>query len=136
MGESDYDALIAGINTAMANIENGVEPEPDPELQAALNAAVADAQETLALRGPGYPVAEGASYNALNEAIATAQAVTYPTAAAVEALTTATHPYKCATDPPLTTSMLSLSPTRVKRSTTCRTLAPKTCSRSPLKAKN
>ena len=98
MGESDYDALIAGINTAMANIENGVEPEPDPELQAALNAAVADAQETLALRGPGYPVAEGESYNALNEAIATAQAVTYPTAAAVEALTTATHTYKCATD--------------------------------------
>lgn len=98
MGESDYDALIAGINTAMANIENGVEPEPDPELQAALNAAVADAQETIALRGPGYPVAEGESYNALNEAIATAQAVTYPTAAAVEALTTATHTYKCATD--------------------------------------
>lgn len=98
MGESDYDALIAGLNTAIANIENGVEPEPDPELQAALNAAVADAQETLALRGPGYPVAEGESYNALNEAIATAQAVTYPTAAAVEALTTATHTYKCATD--------------------------------------
>lgn len=98
MGESDYDALIAGLNTAMANIENGVEPEPDPELQAALNAAVADAQETIALRGPGYPVAEGESYTALNEAIATAQAVTYPTAAAVEALTTATHTYKCATD--------------------------------------
>ena len=98
MGESDYDALIAGINTAIANIENGVEPEPDPELQAALDAAVADAQETLALRGPGYPVAEGESYTALNEAIVTAQAVTYPTAAAVEALTTATHTYKCATD--------------------------------------
>ncbi|MDD5780502.1 MAG: hypothetical protein PUD40_05550 [Bacteroidales bacterium] len=98
MGESDYDALIAGINTAMANIENGVEPEPDPELQAALNAAVADAQEAIAIRGAGYPVEEGTSYTALNEAIATAQAVTYPTAAAVEALTTATHAYKCATD--------------------------------------
>ena len=98
MGESDYDALIAGINTAIANINNGVEPEPDPELQAALNAAVAEAQEVLAIHGAGYPVVDGASYTALNEAIVTAQAVTYPTAAAVEAMATAIHTYKCATD--------------------------------------
>ena len=98
LGVSDYDALIAGINTAIANINNGVEPEPDPELQAALNAAVAEAQEVLAIHGAGYPVVDGASYTALNEAIATAQAVTYPTAAAVEAMATAIHTYKCATD--------------------------------------
>ena len=98
LGVSDYDALIAGINTAIDNINNGVEPEPDPELQAALNAAVAEAQEVLAIHGAGYPVVDGASYTALNEAIATAQAVTYPTAAAVEAMATAIHTYKCATD--------------------------------------
>ncbi|MGN1259927.1 MAG: hypothetical protein ACI4UC_02350, partial [Alloprevotella sp.] len=98
LGVSDYDALIAGINTAIANINNGVEPEPDPELQAALNAAVAEAQAVLAIHGAGYPVVDGASYTALNEAIATAQAVTYPTAAAVEAMATAIHTYKCATD--------------------------------------
>ena len=98
LGVSDYDALIAGINTAMENIENGVEPEPIPEVQAALTAALADAQETIALRGPGYPVAEGESYNALNEAIATAQALTYPLPANVDALTAAVRTYKCARD--------------------------------------
>ena len=98
LGVSDYDALIAGINTAMENIENGVEPEPIPEVQAALTAALADAQETIALRGPGYPVAEGESYNALNEAIATAQALTYPLPADVDALTAAVRTYKCARD--------------------------------------
>ena len=98
LGVSDYDALIAGINTAMENIESGVEPEPIPEVQAALTAALADAQEAIALRGPGYPVAEGESYNALNAAIATAQALTYPLPADVEALTTAVRTYKCATD--------------------------------------
>ena len=98
LGVSDYDALIAGINTAMANIENGVEPEPIPEVQAALTAALADAQETIALRGPGYPVAEGESYNALNAAIATAQALTYPLPADVDALTAAVRTYKCARD--------------------------------------
>lgn len=98
LGVSDYDALIAGINTAMENIENGVEPEPIPEVQAALTAALADAQETIALRGPGYPVAEGESYNALNAAIATAQALTYPLPADVDALTAAVRTYKCARD--------------------------------------
>lgn len=98
LGVSDYDALIAGINTAMANIENGVEPEPIPEVQEALTAALADAQETIALRGPGYPVAEGESYNALNAAIATAQALTYPLPADVDALTAAVRTYKCARD--------------------------------------
>ena len=98
LGVSDYDALIAGINTAMENIENRVEPEPIPEVQAALTAALADAQETIALRGPGYPVAEGESYNALNEAIATAQALTYPLPANVDALTAAVRTYKCARD--------------------------------------
>ncbi|MCI7613921.1 MAG: Ig-like domain-containing protein [Bacteroidales bacterium] len=98
LGVSDYDALIAGINTAMENIENGVEPEPIPEVQAALTAALADAQEAIALRGPGYPVAEGESYNALNEAIATAQALTYPLPADVDALTAAVRTYKCARD--------------------------------------
>ena len=72
--------------------------EPDPAVQAALTAALADAQETIALRGPGYPVAEGESYNALNQAIETAQALTNPTAADVEALTAAVRTYKCATD--------------------------------------
>lgn len=98
LGVSDYDALIAGINTAMENIENRVEPEPIPEVQAALTAALADAQETIALRGPGYPVAEGESYNALNAAIATAQALTYPLPANVDALTAAVRTYKCARD--------------------------------------
>ena len=72
--------------------------EPDPAVQAALTAALADAQETIALRGPGYPVAEGESYNALNAAIATAQALTLPTTADVDALTAAVRTYKCATD--------------------------------------
>ena len=98
LGVSDYDALIAGINTAMANIENGVEPEPIPEVQEALNAALTDAQEAIALRGPGYPVADGEAYNTLSAAITTAQALTYPIPADVDALTAAVRAYKCARD--------------------------------------
>ena len=98
LGVSDYDALIAGINTAMANIENGVEPEPIPEVQEALNVALADAQEAIALRGPGYPVADGEAYNTLSAAITTAQALTYPIPADVDALTAAVRAYKCARD--------------------------------------
>lgn len=98
LGVSDYDALIAGINTAMANIENGVEPEPIPEVQEALNAALTDAQEAIALRGPGYPVADGEAYNTLSAAITTAQALTYPLPADVDALTAAVRAYKCARD--------------------------------------
>ena len=98
LGVSDYDALIAGINTAMANIENGVEPEPIPEVQEALNAALADAQEAIALRGPGYPVADGESYNTLSAAITTAQALTYPLPANVDSITAAVRAYKCARD--------------------------------------
>ena len=98
LGVSDYDALIAGINTAMENIENGVEPEPIPEVQEALNAALTDAQEAIALRGPGYPVADGEAYNTLSAAITTAQALTYPIPADVDALTAAVRAYKCARD--------------------------------------
>ena len=98
LGVSDYDALIAGINTAMANIQNGVEPEPIPEVQEALNAALTDAQEAIALRGPGYPVADGEAYNTLSAAITTAQALTYPIPADVDALTAAVRAYKCARD--------------------------------------
>ena len=74
------------------------EPEPDPEVLEALNVALADAQEVIALRGPGYPVADGESYNTLSAAITTAQALTNPTTADVEALTTAVRAYKCARD--------------------------------------
>ena len=74
------------------------EPEPDPEVVEALNVALADAQEVIALRGPGYPVADGESYNALSAAITTAQALTNPTSADVDALTTAVRAYKIARD--------------------------------------
>lgn len=98
LGVSDYDALIAGINTAIANIENEVEPEPIPEVQEALNVALADAQEAIALRGPGYPEADGEAYNTLSAAITTAQALTYPLPADVDAFTAAVRAYKCARD--------------------------------------
>lgn len=91
-GQFDFSSV-----TAYTKAELTV-TEPDPEVQAALTAALADAQETIALRGPGYPVAEGVSYNALNQAIETAQALTLPTTADVEALTAAVRTYKCATD--------------------------------------
>ena len=74
------------------------EPEPDPEVVEALNVALADAQEVIALRGPGYPVADGESYSTLNAAITTAQALTNPTSADVDALTAAVRAYKCAHD--------------------------------------
>ncbi|MCI6727723.1 MAG: hypothetical protein SO293_04015 [Alloprevotella sp.] len=93
-GQFDFSSVTAYTKAELTVTE----PEPDPEVQAALTAALADAQETIALRGPGYPVAEGESYNALNAAIATAQALTNPTAADVEALTAAVRTYKCATN--------------------------------------
>ena len=93
-GQFDFSSVTAYTKAELTVTE----PEPDPAVQAALTAALADAQETIALRGPGYPVAEGVSYNALNQAIETAQALTNPTTADVEALTAAVRSYKCATD--------------------------------------
>ena len=93
-GQFDFSSVTAYTKAELTVTE----PEPDPAVQAALTAALADAQETIALRGPGYPVADGESYSTLNAAITTAQALTNPTSADVDALTAAVRAYKCARD--------------------------------------
>lgn len=94
-GQFDFSSVTAYTQAELTVTE----PEPDPEVVEALNVALADAQEVIALRGPGYPVADGESYNALSAAITTAQeALTNPTSADVAALTTAVRAYKCARD--------------------------------------